>query len=51
MEYVGWALVTTTAIDPTRAIFAAAGAIVAGLVIFFIRNKRNIAERLKRNHG
>lgn len=51
MEYTGWALVTITVIDPERAIFAAAGAVVAGLVIFFIRNKRNIAERLRKNHG
>lgn len=50
MEYIGWALASAAVIDLERAIFAAAGALLVGLVIFLARNKRNIAERLKRNH-
>lgn len=51
MGYIGWALASVAVIDPERAVIAAGGAVAAGLVIFFIRNKRNIAERLKKHHG
>ncbi len=51
MGYIGWALASAAVVDPERAVIAAGGAVLAGLVIFFIRNKRNIAERLKKRHG
>lgn len=51
MGYIGWALASAPVVDPERAVIAASGAVAAGLVIFFIRNKRNIAERLKKHHG
>lgn len=51
MEYIGWALASVSTVDPERAIFAAGGAVAVGLVIFFVRNKRNLAERLKKHHG
>ena len=51
MGYIGWALASAAVIDPERAVLAAGGAVAAGLVIFIIRNKRNIAERLKKHHG
>ena len=51
MGYIGWALASAAVIDSERAVIAASGAVAAGLVIFFIRNKRNIAERLKKHHG
>ena len=51
MEYIGWTLASAAVIDPERAVIAAGGAVAAGLVIFFVRNKRNIAERLKKHHG
>lgn len=50
MEYIGWTLASVAVIDPERAVFATAGALVVGLVIFLVRNKRNITERLKKNH-
>lgn len=51
MGYIGWALASAAVIDSKRAVIAAGGAVAAGLVIFIIRNKRNIAERLKKHHG
>lgn len=51
MGYIGWALASVAVIDSGRAVIAAGGAVAAGLVIFIIRNKRNIAERLKKHHG
>nr|WP_307999856.1 hypothetical protein [uncultured Merdimonas sp.] len=51
MEYIGWALASMSTVDPERAIFAAGGAVAAGLVIFFVRNQRNLAERIKKHHG
>lgn len=51
MGYIGWALASAAVIDPERAIIAAGGAAAAGLVIFLVRNKRNITERLKKHHG
>ena len=51
MGYIGWALASAAVIDSERAVIAACGAVAAGLVIFIIKNKRNIAERLKKHHG
>ena len=51
MGYIGWALSSAAVVDPERAVIAAGGAVAAGLVIFIIRNKRNIAERFKKHHG
>ena len=51
MGYIGGALASAPVVNPERAVIAAGGAVAAGLVIFFIRNKRNIAERLKKHHG
>ncbi len=51
MGYIGWALASAPVVDPERAVIAAGGAVAAGLTIFIIRNKRNIAERLKKHHG
>lgn len=51
MGYIGWALASAAVIDSERAVIAVGGAVAAGLVIFIIRNKRNIAERLKKHHG
>lgn len=39
MEYIGWTLASAAVIDPERAVFATAGALVVGLVIFLVRNK------------
>lgn len=51
MEYIGFTLLTASAVDPRRAVLAAAAATVIGGIIFIKRNKRIIQERLNRNHG
>ena len=51
MGYIGWALASAAVIDPERAVIAASGAVAAGLVIFFIRNKEISQRGFKKHHG
>ena len=51
MGYIGCALANAAVVDPERAVIAAGGAVAAGLLIFIIRNKINITERLKKHQG
>lgn len=51
MDYIELALASSSPVDPERAVLSAAFAALVGLVIFIIRNKRNLAERLRKHHG
>lgn len=51
MDYIELALASSSPVDPERAVLSAAFVALVGLVIFIIRNKRNLAERLRKDHG
>lgn len=50
MGYADFACAAAT-VEPGRAILAAGAAAIAGLVMFIIRNRKKIAERLRTSHG